>query len=74
MSNTPNVIEIKWRKFFHDMFEIIAGIAVVVGIVAFLVGGNWLLAALIAVVSGVISSKIKYKLVKKVTVDGWVLE
>ncbi|MBA4130067.1 MAG: hypothetical protein C0519_01440 [Hyphomicrobium sp.] len=71
MSNTPNVIEIKWRKFFHDMFETIAGIAVVVGIFAFLLGGNWLLAALIAVVSGVISSKIKYKLVKKVTVDGY---
>ena len=71
MSNTPNVIEVKWRKFFHDMFETIAGIAVVVGIFAFLLGGNWLLAALIAVVSGVISSKIKYKLVKKVTVDGY---
>jgi membrane protein implicated in regulation of membrane protease activity len=71
MSNTPNVIEIKWRKFFHDMFEIIAGIATFVGILAFLLGGNWLLAAFIAVVSGVIASKIKYKLVKKVTVDGY---
>jgi membrane protein implicated in regulation of membrane protease activity len=56
------------------MFEIIAGIAVVVGIFAFLLGGNWLLAALVAVVSGVIASKIKYKLVKKVTVDGWAWE
>lgn len=74
MSNTPNVIEVKWRKFFHDLFETIAGIAVVVGIVAFLVGGNWLLAALVAVVSSVIASKIKYKLVKKVTVDGWAWE
>jgi uncharacterized membrane protein len=71
MSSTPNVIEVKWRKFFHDMFDIIARVALVLGILAFLLGGNWLLAALIAVVSGVISSKIKYKLVKKVTVDGY---
>lgn len=74
MSNTPDVIEIKWRKFFHDLFEIIAGIAAFIGVAAFLVGGNWLVAALVAVVSGVISSKIKYKLVKKVTVDGWAWE
>ena len=74
MSNTPNVIEVKWRKALHDFFEIIAGIAAFVGIVSFLVGGNWILGALIAVVSGVIASKIKYKLVKKVTVDGWAWE
>ena len=74
MSNTPNVIEVKWRKFFHDLFEIIAGIAAFMGVAAFLVGGNWVLAALVAVVSGVIASKIKYKLVKKVTVDGWAWE
>ena len=74
MSNTPNVIEVKWRKALHGFFGIIGVMAALVGIFSFLVGGNWILGALIAVVSGVIASKIKYKLVKKVTVDGWAWE
>jgi len=71
MSQTPQVIIVTWRKFFHDLFNIVSGIAGVVALISFLVGGNWAFAALVCVVSGVSASKIKFKLVKKITVDGW---
>lgn len=71
MSHTPQVIIVTWRKFFHDLFNIASGIAGVVALVSFLVGGNWLFAAVVCVLSAVTASKIKFKLVKKITVDGY---
>ncbi len=71
MSRTPEVIIVTWRKFFHDLFNIVSGIAGVVALVSFLVGGSWLFAALVCALSAVSASKIKFKLVKKIEVGGF---
>lgn len=73
MSRTPEVIIVKWRKFFHDLFAGVAGLAGVVALVSFLVGGNFVLALLVFLVCGYAASTIKFKLVKKVEVGGYEL-
>lgn len=71
MSRTPEVIIVKWRKFFHDLFAGVAGIAGVVALVSFLVGGNYFLALVVFLLSGYASANIKYKLVKTIEVGGF---
>lgn len=71
MSRTPEVIIVKWRKFFHDFFELVAGISGLVALVGFLAGGSWLLAFVVFVLAATTASKIKYKLVKKIEVGGF---
>lgn len=71
MSRTPEVIIVKWRKFFHDLFEIVASIAGVVALVTFLAGGSWFLAFVVFVLAAITASKIKFKLVKKIEVGGF---
>ena len=71
MSRTPEVIIVKWRKFFHDLFSVLAGLSGVVALVAFLLGGSFFLALAVAVGSGFAATKIKFKLVKKFEVGGF---
>ncbi len=71
MSRTPEVIIITWRKFLHDLFAGIAGLAGVVALVSFLAGGGWLLAFVVFFVSAYAAANIKFKLVKKAEVGDY---
>lgn len=74
MSRTPEVVIVKWRKFLHDLFGGIASLAGIVALVALLLGGNFVPAMLVAIVSAIIAANIKYKLVKQVEVGGYKLQ
>jgi hypothetical protein len=73
MSRTPEVIVVKWRKFLHDLFTGVAGLAGVVALVVFLAGGNFVPALLVFLLSGCIGVNIKFKLMKQVEVGGYKL-
>jgi len=56
------------------LFGGIASLAGIVALVAFLLGGNFVPAMLVAIVSAIIAANIKYKLVKQVEVGGYKLQ
>jgi hypothetical protein len=73
MSRTPEVIVSKPRKFFHDLFASLSGLAGIVALVSFLVGGSFIAALVLSLVCGGIAANIKFKLVKQVEVGGYKL-
>lgn len=73
MSRTPEVVIVKWRKFVHDLFMGVSGLSVLVALVSFLVGGNFVPALLLWLATAYVASTIKFKLVKKIEVGGYEL-
>ena len=63
MAHIPDVIISKPRKFAHDAFAVLAGLAFIIAVINLIAGniGSALLYGIVAAVLGNVASKVKFK-------------